>query len=192
MKKSTLITIAALVSVAIALLVVVSMYISTSNRENMLRNQFNAVQKDLHNQLDLTNKKISQTAQVTQAQMEALKDIIVGNAQARAQQGKGSMAAMVTEAVPNVDTSTYKTLINLVAGARDTYAAAQTRLLDVKREHDNVRTLMPGSFFVGGRPELEVRIVTSSRTEEAFSTGKDDDTTVFPVKPATAPAVERK
>jgi len=188
--KSTLISIAAIVSILGIGLIIFCMYISASNHEVMLRNQFNAVQKDLHNQLDLTNKKISQTAQVTQAQMESLKDIIVGNAQARAQQGKGSLAAMVTEAVPNVDTSTYKTLMNLVAGARDTYAAAQTRLLDIKREHDNARLLFPGSFFLSGRPELEVHIVTSSRTEDAFISGKDDDTSVFPAK--TAPAVEKK
>ncbi len=176
----SLVSIAVLVSLGLVTLIVGCMYVSYSNSEVTLRNQFNAVQIDLHNQLDLTNKKISQTAQVSQAEMQAIKDIIVGNSQARAQQAKGSLAAMVKEAIPHVDTSTFKSLFNLIAGARDTYGAAQTRLIDIKREHDNIRTLMPGAFFVGGRPELVLHIVTSSRTENAFETGKDDDTSVFP------------
>ena len=49
----------------------------------------------------------------------------------------------------------------------------------MKREHDNQSTTFPGSFIVGGRPEIEVTIVTSTRAEENFRTGKDDDTTVF-------------
>ncbi len=156
-----------------------SLYVNASNQENALRNQFNAQQKNLHNQLDLVTKKITQTAQVSQAEVKALKDIIVGNAQARAGQGGGSLATMVTEAVPNVSVDTMKNLQNIIAGARDSYATQQALLLDIKRAHDNVRTQIPSSWFVGSRGELEATIVTSTKVEEAFRTGVDDDTQVF-------------
>ena len=37
----------------------------------------------------------------------------------------------------------------------------------------------PGSMFVGNRPEIEIAIVTSTKTEETFKTGKEDDVEVF-------------
>lgn len=164
--------------IALMGIIVLVLYVSASNRENALRNQFNAQQRNLHNQLDLMSKKISQTAQVSQAEVAALKDIIVGNAQARGKNG-GSLATLVHEAVPNVDIKTLQNLQNLIAGARDSYATQQTALLDIKREHDNVRTMMPSSLFVGGRPELMAVIVTSTAVEQAFDTCKDDNTSVF-------------
>jgi hypothetical protein len=168
-------------------IIVFGMYVSASNSETSLRNQFVAQQRNLHNQLDLVTKKITQTAQVSAAEVQALKDIIVGNAQARAGQGGGSLATAVTEAVPNVSIDTLKNLQNIIAGARDTYATQQALLLDIKRAHDDVRTRIPSGWFVGSRPELEAIIVTSSKVEEAFRTGVDDDTQVFPTqKPVEA------
>ncbi len=165
--------------IGLGALIVFAMYVSASNREVTLRNQFNAQQKNLHNQLDLVTKKITQTAQVSTAEVKALKDIIVGNSQARAGQGGGSLATMVTEAVPHVSIDTLKNLQNIIAGARDTYATQQALLLDIKRAHDDVRTRIPSGWFVGSRPELEAVIVTSTKVEEAFKSGVDDDTQVF-------------
>jgi len=38
------------------------------------------------------------------------------------------------------------------------------------------------SWFVGGRGKIDVQIVTSTRAEAAFETGKDDDTDLFKKK----------
>ncbi len=149
-------------------------YITCSNYEIRLRNAINAKQRDNQSELDNVQKKIAQTVQVTDLQMTALKDIIVGNAEAR-KGGSGSLATMVTEAVPNVDVSVYKQLQNIIAGSRDAFTMRQKELLDLKREHDNARTVAPSSWFVGGRPEIEVTIVTSGRVKENFRTGEDND-----------------
>jgi len=149
------------------------------NKEARLRNQIVAKQKDN------TWKKISQAAQVTDAQKQALMDIIVGNSKARAGNGNsGQLATFVHEAVPNVDTSTFNQLMNIVTSTRDAWTMRQKELLDFKREHDNLMDVFPGSilFSLLGKTKIDVTIVTSGRTEDAFKTGKDDDIDLFPKK----------
>lgn len=181
--KSAYSAIAAGVAVLVLGLAILFSYISYNNEEVGLRHQHEAVQIDLHNILDNTNKKIKQTASVTDAQMESIKDIIVGNAQARGG-SRGSLVTVLTESVPNLDrtTDTFRNLQNIIAGSRDSYAATQTRLIDIKRAHDNLLDRIPSGWFVGGRPHLENKIVTSTRVEKAFETGVDDDDSVFPAK----------
>lgn len=168
------------VGFALIAIILLTMYVSYNNKEVALRNQAVAVQRDLHNYLDLTTKKISQTAQVTKLQMDSIKEIIIGNSQARGK-SNGSLATLVHEAVPDIAPTTpaFTNLQNIIAGARDTYASKQTLLLGVKEAHDNLIDKIPSGWFVGGRPKLEVQIVTSSRVEEAFRTGVDDDDAVF-------------
>jgi hypothetical protein len=168
------------VGLVLLVIIVLGMYVSYNNKEVALRNQATAVQRDLHSQLDLVTKKISQTAQVTKLQMDSIKEIIIGNSQARGK-SNGSLATLVHEAVPDIAPTTpaFTNLQNIIAGARDSYASKQTLLLDIKREHDNIIDKIPSGWFVGGRPKLEVQIVTSSRVEEAFRTGVDDDDSVF-------------
>lgn len=161
-------------------IIIFCMYISYSNAEVRLRNQIKAKQTDNTSQLDNAIKVISQNAQVTDAQKEALKEIIVGNAAARATKG-GSWVTMVSEAVPNLDssTATYRQLMNTITSARNQWTENQRALLDLKREHDNLIGTFPGSLFLSGRSPIDVVIVTSGRTKESFRTGEDNDTNVF-------------
>jgi hypothetical protein len=64
---------------------------------------------------------------------------------------------------------------NAIEGQRTNFANDQKQMLDIKREHDTLRTTFPGSIFLGNVKELEIKLVTSTRTENAFSTGKDDE-----------------
>jgi hypothetical protein len=176
----------ALMVVSIAIGAFVGVYVvSTLNHENGLRTAIVAKQKDNQSELDNCVKKIGQSAQVTDAQKNALIDIFKGYAQARSA-GKegGSLANWIHEAVPNVDTSTFNNLQNLIAASRDRWTMQQKELLDLNREHDNVITMIPSGLVCSlfGRKKIDVTIVTSTRTEKAFATGLDDDTAVFPEK----------
>lgn len=162
------------VSVFVLVLVVGLTFVSFSNKEHRVRNQITAKQRDNQSELDNVQKKISQSVQVTDIQMAALKDIIVGNAQAR-KGGSGTLATFVTEAVPNLDTGTFQNLQNIIAGSRDAFTMRQKELLDLKREHDNLIDTWPSSMIVGGRGKIEVTIVTSSHAKENFRTGEDND-----------------
>ena len=105
-------------------LLLVGIIVSTLNQETDLRTSIVAKQRDNQSELDNTIKKIGQSAQVTTAQKEALKEIIVWNAQAR-KGGGGSLATFVTEAVPNVDTSTFNNLMNIITASRDGWTMRQ-------------------------------------------------------------------
>lgn len=166
--------------IALGALMVIGTVISTSNQEVALRTTIETKQRDNTSELDNTIKKIGQSAQVTTAQKEALKEIIVGNAQARSSKG-GSLALFVKEAVPNIDTSVFNNLMNVITSSRDAFTQRQKELLDLSREHNNLMRRFPSGVILSllGRKEIPVQIVTSTRTTEAFSSGKDDDTKVF-------------
>ncbi len=155
-------------------------FVSVMNTETRQRNAITAKQLDNTSEYDNLWKKLSQAGQVTDAQKEALRQIIVGYAEAR-KAGAGSLATMVREAVPHVDTSTFKNLMNIVVSSRDSWTMRQKELIDLNREHDNTIDLFPSSVVCAilGRQKIEIKIVTSTRTGEAFKTGKDDDVDLF-------------
>lgn len=170
------------VSVGLFLLIsiiFIASWISFSNKEISLRNQIEAKKRDNKNVYDSTWKQISQSAQVTDAQKKALLEIVTGHAKAREGSGGGSLATMVTESVPNVDTTVFNQLMNIVSSARTRFERVQTEILDLNRAHTNCLTMFPSSIVCGGRPAITVDIITSDRTENAYETGKDNDVGVF-------------
>jgi hypothetical protein len=179
MKWFMIIAGAAMVLMIITALILFSWGVSISNAEIQQKNLVLAKQESNKNWLTECNNTISNAAEVTDAQRQALMDIIVGNAKARADgQGKGSLAAMVQEAVPNVDTSVYKNLLNIVTAKREGFKRVQDELIDLNRVHNVMLQTFPSSLVCSflGRKEIEITVVTSTRTQKAFETGKDDDT----------------
>lgn len=179
----------AVVAVGALVLLILFMYgVSVNNKEVVLRNTITAKQKDNTNEYDNMWKTIAQTAQVTDAQKNALKEIFVAHAQARAVESKNLLMAWIKESIPNVDTSTFNKLMSIITGARDRFTMRQKELIDIKREHDILLDKFPSSMILSilGRQKIEITIVTSTRTEEAFKTGKDDDVDVFQKQPKPA------
>ena len=178
--KIVLLTVGSILAFAISF---GSCTVSVSNRETRLRNSITAKQVDNTSEFDNMWKKIQQVAQVTDAQKQALLEIFTGYADRRSpdKQG-GALANWVAEAVPNVDTSTFNQLMNTISGSRDSWTMRQKELIDLKREHDNLRTVFPSNMVCAmlGRSEITIKVITSDRTEEVFKTSKDNDTQVFP------------
>lgn len=179
MSKTTLGVLAVGGCLAIFAVVGIAMFVSYNNEEIGLRNTIKAKQVDNTSEYDNMFKKIAQVAEVTDEQKNALKEIFVEHAAARAGTDDASLMKWITESVPNVDVSTYKNLQNIITGSRDRWTMRQKELLDLKRRHDNLLQQIPGSFFLAGRESIDVQIVTSSRSEKAFETGTDDDIKVF-------------
>jgi Spy/CpxP family protein refolding chaperone len=168
-----------LVLVVLLVAGVVGMFVSTANKEVTLRNLVVAKQKSNTVQFDNMWKKNMESFEITQTQKDALYDIIVGNSKARAGNGNGgSLAQMVHEAVPNLDNTTalYQQLMNVINASRNEWTRKQDELIDINREHDNLIDLFPSSVICSmlGRQKIDIKLVTSGRTEEAFETGKDD------------------
>lgn len=178
---------------AILAIVVALWAMGVRNRANGLREQIHAKEQANSTVFDNMWKTISQSAQVTDSQKEALKDIFTSYAAARTGTGggNGSFINAVHEAIPQVDVSVFRNLQNIIVGARDEWTNNQIALVDMGREYNTLLTTVPSNILLQllGFERINVKIVTSSRTEEAFKTGKDDDVDLGLKK---QPAVEKK
>ena len=106
-------------------------------------------------------------------------DLIAG----RYSQGGGSLVQWVQERNPDFDSSLYKDLMASIEAERKELLREQKYLRKIKQDHDQLRTRFPSGFVLrtfGDGSELEVTIVTSSKTEQAFDSGKEDDVDLFP------------
>lgn len=183
MNKSLIALIGIAGTFVLAIVIGLLMYVTYSNAEVRLRNAMVAKQKDNQNEMDAMWKNIAQTAQVAEKDRSSLMEIFNGHALART--GTGDNKAIfkwIQESVPNVDTKTFQNLQNIIVSQRDGFKFRQKELLDFKREHNNLIDTYPSRIFVGGRGKIDVVIVTSTRTDNAFKTGKDDNTDLFSPK----------
>lgn len=197
MNKTVLALIGIVGAMFLFVLIVFMMGVSFHNKEVRLRNTIVNKQTDNKNEMDAMWKIIDQNAQVTEMQKSALMDIFKSYAEGRTPKGgAGALMLWVKESVPNLKpmSKVYMVLMNTVTSQRDGFKFRQKELLDLKREHDNLIDVFPGSVFAGllGRHKIDVVIVTSSRTENAFKTGKDDDTTLPGYTPKPSATVEKQ
>lgn len=152
--------------------------ISTYNQAQRLHNLYDAKLVDNTSEFDNMWKKISQTAQIPNAKKDALREIFEGYASARTGNGDGgSLMKWVQESVPNVDLSEYKDVMNIIVGSRDSWTNRQKELVDIARQYNEMRSTFPSNIvmMIFGMDKINPKVVTSSRTDKAFQTGKDDD-----------------
>jgi len=173
--------------IGISLLIVIACYLASNigfsiyygNMENSLRNTVEAKVKDNKNQFDSMWKQISQIAQVTKEERESLNRLLTNNSQQRGISNEKLVSAWIQEAVPNVSNSTYINLQNVISSARTAFATRQTELIDLNNQHNILIQNAPSSWFLKDKKSIDITIVTSTKTENVFSTGKDDDMNVF-------------
>jgi len=180
--SKTLMIVLGVFTLGIVFVVVIATVVAAFyNKEVGLRTTIEQKQVDNKSEFDNMWKKIAQVAQVTDAQKNALKEIFVAHAEARGGVGNGGIMKWLQESVPHVDTSTFNNLQNIITGSRDSFTMRQKELLDLKREHDKLLRSFPSNIILGmfGRQPIDVTIVTSTKTDESFKTGKDDDVNVF-------------
>ncbi len=155
------------------------MYVSASNNEVRLRAVVNAEQKVCQANFDKMWKILQEQAQVADQYKEGFADIFVKMTDARYANDNSLLFKFITESNPNFDVSLYSTLQKSIASERTSFTIHQEKLIDVAREHSLLINTIPSSWFVGSRGEIEIQLVTSSRTKEAFRTGEDNDVELF-------------
>lgn len=174
-KKSTWILLSSGLLIASLMTVAGLGYVSYSNAEIALRNSITASQKVSAATFDAVWKILHQQAQVADKYRDGFKDIYSGIMSERYSKGDGSLMKWITEANPNFDVKLYDRLTSSIEEQRTVFLNQQVKLIDLKREHDNLLGTFPGSLFLAARRPVDIQLVTSSRTEKAFETGKDDD-----------------
>lgn len=166
----------------VGLLMLGGCMIGTLNHEATLATLKKAKQTDNTSEFDNMVKKISQVAQVSKAQIESLKAVFVEYAEARTGKDSGApIMKWIQETCPNIDTTTFLNLQNIITSSRDRWTMQQKELIDINREHELMYRVFPSNIVLAmfGRKLTDIQIVTSTRTGEAFKTGKDDDVSVF-------------
>lgn len=158
---------AAMLSVA----VVVMMYFSYTNRAVGLENRFKAEIQKIKGAGDNMWKIIEGKAGVTSEYKDAFLAAI--SAQNAGRQG-GDMVKVIKEVAPNLDPTMYRDVANAIEGQRTIFRNAESNVLSIIIQHDDLRTQAPGSFFCSGRAPLEYKVITSARTEHMFETGQDN------------------
>lgn len=154
----------------------IAQYISMSNRNARLTNLFEAKQvesKTIHSEMWQTVKEIGGVTDAYASKFDSIYSHIMD---ARYSKGDGSLMKFVTEANPTFDSRLYEKLANVIEEKRIKFNGIQKDLLDIDREHNDLITTFPGTLFLSGAPRFKVQIVTSTRTEKAFESGKDDET----------------
>lgn len=172
-----------LASLFVVALLASMVYFSYSNSEIKLRNAANAQQQANEAIFDNVWKTIQQQAEVSSEYKNAFAEIWKDIISSRYQNARGgALMSFIKEHNPDFSPDLYKKLMNTIESERKEFLNNQKKLIDLKREHDNMRTTFPGSLICGNRSELEITIVTSSKTQDVFENKKEENIEIFPKK----------
>ena len=177
MKNTTLI-----VTIGVALFMALSWFMMSTNFNNRYSTfvaEAKARQDVSKITFDNTWKIIAGQAKVADKERESFRTTFVEIMNARSQKEDNLLMKWSQEAQVPITPDLYKTLQQTIESQRNTFTTAQKELIDIKREADTLRTTFPGSFFLGGREEIKIQLVTSAKTDEAFRSGQDNDVDPF-------------
>ena len=151
--------------------------IALYNQELELRKEITAKQLDNTSQFDNMWKKIKQSTNVTDKYKDGLKEVLAVYTDGRSEGSESMLMKWGAEAVPNFDSSIYKQLNNIIVASRDDFTMNQKELIDLKREHDTLINRFPNNIYyrVLGVTEIQIKVVTSTKTDQTFETQKDDE-----------------
>lgn len=174
----------AIVAAVLLAIGVVVYGVGVVNRGATLRNEAAVQEKANQAVFDDMWKQIAQIAELNDSYKEdfrkAWADIL--KAQNSGERG-GQINVIINRMNPKFDSKLTGRVMTVVESKRTQFLNHQKKLLDIKLQHDNLRTRFPSGFILrtfGDASELDVKIVTSTRTQDTFESGKDDDISLRP------------
>jgi hypothetical protein len=178
MKKTIIIASAAIL--VLLGVVYISMSISATNREASLRNSIEAKIKDNKSNYTKMFEILVEQAGVSAQYAEDFKEIYPSLVEGRYNHGGGQMMQWIQEHNPTFDTSLYKQVMTSIEAQRESFHSTQQQLTDLSRQHNNLLTMFPTSWFLSDVEKIEIPIVINNAAEKAFSSGKEDSMNLFP------------
>lgn len=183
MKKGLII---GLVLVVVLAGIVTMWSVGVSNAEVRLANRGEAQQENCEAFFDkMWNILIEQKA-VSNEYKEAFAEIYPALMEGRYSTG-GNMMKWIQESNPDFDVSLYKKLMASIEGERNGFFVEQQKLIDINREHNDMRQTFPKKIIVGDRVNIGyeedengtviktgITIIKSTTTNEAYDTGVSD------------------
>lgn len=170
---------------ALALAIIVPFAIAVVSKHNSAVSLETAYEAQLDankNDYDAMWKILSEQAGVSSRYASEFKDIYAtlmenryGDPDKRG--SNGSLMLWIQEKNPEFNNEMYRDLSQSIEALRTGFKNKQDKLRDMKRVHDEMLRTFPMGFILKalGHKELVYVAVTSTRTERAFDTGKDDE-----------------
>lgn len=169
-----------LIGLAVVGIIVFFMWWGATNREAELRTSVEAEQKVCQVHFDNMWKTIQGIADVADEYKEAFADIFPKIMEERygGQRG-GALLSFIKESNPHFDISLYSKVQNAISDERKEFTFHQDKLIDMERQHRRLLRTKPTSFFFNASDTIHITLVTSSRTNNAYVTGEDNDVSPF-------------
>ena len=158
----------------------VGSYISAYNTGNRMENNIIATYEDNEQILGQYGQKLGEAVQVPGLMKDDLKDVLAGAMAGRyGENGSQAVFQMITENYPGqVDASLYVQVQRIIEAGRDEFKAAQTRLVDQRRQYNTAI----GSFWQGtwmgfaGYPKINLddyKPISTARAASVFQEGQE-------------------
>ena len=168
-------------AIVLGLITLGSGFISFSNQEIDLSNQFKQKLDERTAFYDKMYKVLDQKTQIAVKNDSSFGKIV--NAQVNGQKnGEQLMWSWVQQSNPTATygevSKLYQDLSRAVEGEREGFFEQEKVLQDVVRQHSNLTEKFPGSFynFFLNRKDFNYTPIKSDQTEEVMKTGKDNNT----------------
>lgn len=179
--KKTIRTLSITAIIAIPVLVLIFYFISQSNTEVELRNEFSQKISERTSFYDKMWKILDQKTQIALRNDSSFREnvnIIMSGRKDAPQ----VFFKWIVETNPNANfqevSALYKDLSRAVEAEREGFFNQEKVLQDIKRQHDNLRKRFPSTVVMAvlGRHQLPYTPVTSDRTDDVFKTHKENNT----------------
>ncbi len=170
------------VLIGLPILILVISYFSISNSEIRLKNSFDAAVSKRTTQYDNMWKTWAGKAQIAVKNDSAFQNIV--NIQMNGQKdGENVTWKWIQQSNPSASfgqvQALYSDLSRCIEAKRDEFMECETELQDLNREHEDMLSVAPSSWFLSSRKHFVYKPITSTRTDDVIKTGKDDNTKVF-------------
>ena len=152
------------------------------NRANTLQIQIDKQVKKNEISFDNSWKIVKQEAQVDDKYSDVVKDFYVGIMTGRyGENGRqeGGIMNTLQESNPKFNDAMYEHLVQTIQEQRKAFQRDQNTLVSLSEQYEILLKNFPGSFFLSDYKPIDIKLVTSTKTEKAFASGVDDDTDVF-------------
>ena len=162
--------------------------VGVSNTEIRLKNRGLAQQENCAAYFDKMWKVLQEQAGVANEYKEAFAEIYPALMEGRYSQG-GNLMKWIQESNPDFDVSLYGKLMGSIEGQREGFFVEQSKLIDIDREHKDMRQTFPKKVVIGNRPNIGyevdeygevvktgITVIKSAKTNEVYATGEENET----------------
>lgn len=160
--------------VGCAVVVLVAMFFYYNNREVALRKQAEAQRGRVKAVRDTMFKVLQEKAGVADKYRAAFEKVYPEIIAGRYGGGDGRLAMWVQEQNPSFDTRLYADVQQAVESQRQGFLTAQTRMLDLINQREQLIEQYPSKWFVRDTTPIDYTVIASADTNNVVATGVDN------------------